>query len=424
MLHWRTPALFALLFAQAFAAGSAPAIETDAPAGFSATRLKRLDDFLQRVTGAHGYPGAVVLLARDGEAPTLRTYGYRDLARTEPMPVDAIFRIYSMSKTVTTVAVLMLLEEGRIGLDDPIAGYLPAFADVRVFAGGTADVPRLRAPARAITIHDLLTHTAGFATGAAGDEGRAALVERADLHAAASLDEYVARLARVPLAHDPGTRFGYDGMSIEPLARLVEVVGGQPFDRFVEARILAPLGMRDTGFSVPREKRARLVELVTSDADGRLVAADMRGVREPGAMLNAYPSGAGGLYSTASDYARFARMLLDGGTVNGVTLLGRKTVETMLRNHLANALLPAPGLHEGEGFGLGGSVVLDATRRGRLASDGAFGWSGAASTYYLIDPRERLVAILLAQYLPRNEGHDLPKINATFHNLVYQALNP
>jgi CubicO group peptidase (beta-lactamase class C family) len=399
------------------------------PAGFSTQRLQRLDEFLQNATDDHGYLGAVTLIARHGKLVELRAFGQRDVARKSPMRPDSIFRIYSMSKTVTTVAALMLMEQGKLGLDDPVARYLPEFADVKVFAGGSADTPQLRAPSRAITIHDLLTHTAGFATGGKGIEQPTLLLERADLHGAASLKEYVERLAHVPLATDPGTRFGYDGASIEPIARLVEVVSGMPFERYLQMRIFDPLQMVDTGFTIGAAKRERIADLVTSNAQGKLVLAATLSATQPGKSLNSYPSGAGGLYSTASDYARFCQMLLNGGALDGASILGRKTVALMFQNHLTQLNPPVTQFTPAEGFGLGGSVVIDAARRGRLTSTGAFGWSGAAGTYYTIDPQEDLIALLLTQYLPGSDDHapmhhDLPKISTPFYNLVYQALIP
>lgn len=393
-------------------------------AGMSSERLHRLDDFLNQATARSGYLGAVALIARHGKIVTLRAYGHRDLARSTAMTTDSIFRIYSMSKTITTVAVLMLMEQGQLALDDPIDRYLPEFAHPKVFVSGDAMESRLRDAGRAITIHDLLTHTAGFATGGEGFKDVTALVEKANLHDSASLQEYTARLARLPLATDPGKRFGYDGMQIVVLSRLVEVIAKVPFDTFLKVHIFDPLKMHDTGFSVPTAQRARIADIVSSNTHGDLVRAADASAAQPGTMLNPYPSGAGGLYSTATDFARFCQMLLNGGTLDGTVVLGRKTVESMLQNHLTQLNPPVTQFSAAEGFGLGGSIVLDAARRGRLTSVGAFGWSGAASTYYTIDPHEDLVAILLTQYLPRDDTPSLPKLSVKFYNLVYQALTP
>ncbi|HST44410.1 MAG TPA: serine hydrolase domain-containing protein, partial [Luteimonas sp.] len=398
-----------------------PPAEAGAP-GVSAPRLGRLHAFMADATDADGYLGGVTLLARNGRIVDWQAYGHRDLARRVPMARDDIFRIYSMSKTVTSVAVLMLMEEGALALEDPVSRYIPALGDLQVLDGGTADAPLRRAPARPVTLRMLLTHTAGFAAGLDGDAAAAALLERADPHAAQDLAAYVQRLATVPLAADPGTRFGYDGAATEVLARVVEVVSGQAFDVFLRERLFGPLRMVDTGFTVPAAQRRRVVDITTMGVDGRLQLDDGPSARVPGDPLNAYASGAGGLYSTAGDYARFCQMLLDGGTLDGSSILGRKTIELMLSNHLTMLDPPVTQFSTAEGFGLGGYVVLDVAARGVPGSVGQFGWAGAASTSYSIDPRERLVAILLLQHLPRSDRRDLPRIGRNFAALVQQAV--
>lgn len=412
--------------------GAAPAVAASQPASpagasadsprFSAERLQRLEGFLHKAADAHGYLGAVSLVVRDDDVVQSQAYGYRDLARTAPMRTDSIFRIYSMTKTATTVAVLMLMEEGKLNLDDPVEKFLPEFADMKVFAGGTADAPQLRPTEHRITLHQLLTHTAGFATGGAGYEEATRLLERADLHGSADLAEFSRRLSQVPLAVEPGTRFSYDGTQLEVLARVVEVVSGQRFDGFLQQRLFDPLRMADTGFSVPVDKRDRIVDITVMGADGKLRLDDGPSAVDPGAMLNPYYSGAGGLYSTAPDFMRLCRMLLDGGTLDGASILGRKTVEQMMVNHLTFLDPPVTQFSDAEGFGLGGSVLLDPARKGRLGSVGQFGWSGAASTYFSIDPQERMISILLLQHLPNGAANDLPRLATPFYNLVYQAL--
>ena len=392
----------------------------------SGERLQRLDRFMDEATGAKGYLGGVALVARNGRIIDYRAYGHQDLARKVPMQRDAIFRIYSMSKPLASLAVLALMEEGKLGLDDPLSRFLPEFADIQVVTGGSVDAPRIRKAARPITLRHLLTHTAGFAAGFEGDALAADLLDRADPHAALDLRDYAARAARLPLAADPGTRFGYEGANTELLSRVVEVASGQRFADFLQQRIFAPLRMGDTGFEVPPAQRHRVVDITTMGDDGRLRISDGPSAVTPGARLNAYDSGAGGLYSSAADYARFCQMLLDGGTLDGVSILGRKTVELMLGNHLAGILDPPVNQYSAaEGFGLGGYVVLDPVRRGQPGSIGQFGWAGAASTNFMIDPRERLLAILLLQHLPRPERKDdLPRIGRRYQALVYQALLP
>jgi len=388
--------------------------------GFSPERLARLHDDLHEATGADGYVGAVALVARHGRIVDWQAYGYRDLARHEPLRRDAIFRIYSMTKTVTTVAVLMLMEEGKLSLDDPLSRYLPGFEHPQIMADGD-----LHPASRPVTLHALLTHTAGYPAGLKGDEPAVKRMERIDPHGAKDLRGFAERMSRVPLAAEPDTRFGYDGASLELAARVVEVVSGQPFERFLQQRIFDPLAMRDTGFAVPDAKRSRVVDITTMGEDGKLRIAAGPSAKHPGAPLNAYASGAGGLYSTAADYARFAQMLLDGGTLDGHAVLRHKTVELMLRNHLTMLDPPVNQFNAGEGFGLGGYVVLDPARRGQPGSVGQFGWSGAASTYYMLDPHEGLLAILLLQHLPRDDGgKDLPRLSRGFYARVYQALRP
>lgn len=400
---------------------SVPAI---APAneGFSPARLQRLDSFMQSVIDSGDYPGAVTLISRNGRIVDWRTYGYRDLAKQLPMRQDSIFRIYSMTKTVTSVAVLMLMEEGKLGLEDPVARYIPEFASLQVFSGGTAEQPQLRAPRRPLSIRHLLTHTGGFAVvGAKGDEA-AKLFNRVNVNRLPTLKAYAEYVAQQALAADPGERFDYDGVATEVLSRLVEVVSGMPFDAFLQQRILAPLGMKDTGFSVPAGHRGRVVDMPTTTAEGKQVIAATRDALHPGEMLRPYPSGAGGLYSTAGDYWRFCQMLLNGGSLDGMSLLGRKTVDLMMSNHLTLLDPPVNSFSRAEGFGLGGYVVLDVARRGRLGSVGQFGWSGAGSTYFTIDRQEKLIAMLLMQHLPQGLPKDPPKISVRFYNAVYQAL--
>lgn len=399
-----------------------PSIEPQA-AGFSAQRLQRIAAFMRDATDADGYLGGVVLVARNGRIVDWRAYGHQDLARGAAMQRDSIFRIRSMTKPIASVAVLMLMEEGKLGLDDPLSRFLPEFADMQVVAGGSADAPKLRKAARPITLRHLLTHTAGFPAGLDGDAVAGALRERNAPHQARDLRDYAARIAKLPLAADPGTRFGYDGAATELLSRVVEVVSGQRFSDFLQQRILAPLRMRDTGFEVPAAQRHRVVDASQMGDDGKLRLA---GFPAPGMRLNAYDSGAGGLYSTAADYARFCQMLLDGGTLDGASILGRKTVELMLGNHLVGILDPPVNQYsDAEGFGLGGYVVLDPVRRGQPGSVGQFGWSGSASTNFTIDPKEGLLAILMLQHVPRPERKDdLPRIGRTYQALVYQALLP
>lgn len=416
-----------LLFAAATVAGAAPASDTVQPGN----AITGMAPFLQAATGSTGYLGAVSFVMRASETLDFQAAGYSDLARQKPMQRDSIFRIYSMSKTVATVAALILVDEGKLRLDDPVARFLPEFEHIRVFEGGTADAPRRRAPLRPITIRHLLTHTAGFGTGGSGSVGieqASRMLRRADPQGAADLKGYANRVSRVPLAIDPGLRFGYDGVQIEVLGRVLEVVSGMPLDALMQQRVFNPLQMADTGFSVPQAQRHRIVDMTTMGLNGSLELARGPSVETPGVMLNPYPSGAGGLYSTAPDFARFCQMLLNGGTLDGVVILRPESVAQMSINQLAlmdpPPFVPARQLAVGEGFGLGGAVLLDVPQRERPGAPGALAWSGASSTYFSVDSRQQLIAILLLQHLPGDNPMELPKLKIPFYKLVYQSVFP
>lgn len=376
---------------------------------------------LDRHVDTGEYLGAVALVERHGRIVELHAAGHRDLARTEAMDADTIFRIYSMTKTVATVAALVLADQGVFALDDPVARFLPEFAGLQVLAGGSADAPMVRVARRPLTIRHLLIHAAGFAVG--GDDAPAAveLLRRAALDDAADMADYCRRLAAVPLAIDPGTRFNYDGVQFVVLGRLIEVAAGMPLDRFLHQRVFAPLGMIDTGFVVPPASRRRIAEMTSTDAAGRLIASPEYAGRVPGELINRFPSAAGGLYSTARDWLRFARMLLNGGSLGGVRILERATVAEMMTNQLPHLDPPAMEFRPGAGFGLGGEVVIDPVRRGLAGSAGMYGWPGAAATWYFIHPSQELVAILLMQHLPQGLPRDPPKPGTAFYNRVYQS---
>jgi len=424
----------AWLLAWLVASAALPAVAAQAlpgPAvqeGLTPKGRASLTAFMHAATGPRGHRGAVTLVARGTQLLELQAYGSRDMQRRVPMATDSIFRIYSMSKAVAAVATLMLVEQGRLKLDDAVAKHLPEFEHMQVFAGGTAQAPKLRPAQRPITVRQLLTHTQGFATGGRGIEEASRLLEQAALHDSSDLKDFAARVARLPLASDPGDRFRYDGVQYEVLGRLIEVAGGMPLDAFVQQHIFGPLQMPDTGFTVPPAQRQRIVDLSTVSPAARVVLDSGRSAVNPGAKLRPYLSLAGGLYSTAPDFMRFCQMLLGGGTLGGAQLLSPASVQIMLSNQLLQ-LDPPPGLlatqaRAGEGMGLGGWVILDEPRRRRPGSVGSFGWSGAASTYFMIDPGLQLIAILLLQHLPPEDGTDLPRLNSKFFDRVYQALPP
>lgn len=406
----------ALLFARSGFAAPLPTTKPE-QAGFSSARLETfhrdLDQFVDRGT----YPNYIVLLARDGKIFDWRVHGWQDIEARKPMRQDTIVRIYSMSKIITSVAVLTLLEDGKLRLADPVEKFLPELKNRQVLKGGTADAPILEPANRPITVRDLLTHTAGYyypETWSA-EPVAAELMQRVKPFEATDLDDFVRRIAPLPLCDQPGTRFRY-GIAIDLLGLIVQRVSGQRFDQYLEQRLFRPLGMTDTAFWVPAEKRERLATLYGHDAAGKLTPVPM-GWKEPTAS-EGWLSGGGGLFSTAADYARFAQMLLNGGTLDGTRILSRKTVELMTQNHISQIADPHPFNRKELGFGLGVRMVTNLGESFTSGSPGMFGWDGAASTLVWMDPKERLVALLLTQNMPFNQDD----IHAHFTTGVYSAL--
>ena len=387
-------------------------------AALAATPAAASERWLRETVLQAGYPGARLLMAGvDGEPVVDIAAGHADIARSRPLGKDAIYRIYSMTKPVVSAAALRLVGQGHARLDDPVALHLPALAGLQVLEDG-----RLREPRRAMTLRHLLTHTAGFAV-----EGEALRQrEAADLERSASLADLVERLRGVPLERDPGTRFVYDGLATDVLGRLVEVWSGQALDAYLQAEFFAPLGMRDTGFEVPASHRDRVVELSRIDAQGRLVPGDAQPGSVAGAPLRPYPSAAGGLYSTATDYLAFARMLLARGRHDGRQLVPAGLVDAMFQDQLGPMGLDHPYADErpGRGFGLGLSVLLDPAANGRSGAPGQAGWSGAASTYFVIDPARASVGLLMLQHLPGDHAGELPRLALSFYNHLQQVPVP
>jgi CubicO group peptidase (beta-lactamase class C family) len=408
--------LVALLAAVPASAQPLPA-GTPESEGFSPERLERLHAMLQRHVDEGKHAGLVSLVARHGRIVDWQVYGSRDLGAKLPMEKDTIVRVYSMSKVISTVAVMILQEEGRLKLDDQVGTYLPALAKMKVFVGGTAKRPKLVDATRQMTVKDLLTHTSGLIYGF-GNGPIDEIYRGAKILESASMDAFVSKLATLPLAHQPGTRFSY-GLSIDVLGAIVEKVSGMPFERFVEQRIAVPLGMVDTGYDVPEAKRGRIAKVYTLDKANALseVPQDqLAGVYpEPG---RGFAAGGAGMFSTIGDYARFGQMLQNGGELDGVRILGRKTVELMMANHLNHLPKPTTEFSDADGFGLGGAVRIDLAKGGAAGSIGQFGWSGAATTYFNIDPKEQTLVLVFAQHFPFNQ-HGL---FAQFSTLMYAAL--
>lgn len=383
-------------------------------AGFDPARLEVLHATTRRFVEEGRHAGLITLLARDGKLVDFQTYGYRDLEKQLPMERDTICRVYSMSKIITCAATLVLFEEGKFNLDDPVAKYLPELKDMRVWTGGTMDAPQTEASKRPITIKQLLTHTSGLIYDFAGNDELTKLWRSADLWSGPGLTNFTTKLGRLPLKHQPGDAYTY-GVNQDALGALIERVSGRRFGAFLEQRMFAPLGMKDTGFDVPPAKMSRLAKTYQL-VDGKFVE-DVPLIQTHAEEGRGIEAGGAGLFSTAGDFARFAQMLCNGGTLDGRRILGRKTVELMTANHMV-ALPNNQAATRQRGFGLGVEVVTDPGQLSVPSSVGQFGWYGAATTYCQIDPKERLVAIALAQHFPFNQHNFF----AVFQTAYYQAL--
>jgi CubicO group peptidase (beta-lactamase class C family) len=315
------------------------------------------------------------------------------------------------------VAVLQLFEQGRFALNDPVSRYIPELKTLKVCRGGTVESPILEEVESPMTIKNLLTHTAGFAYEFSAEEPVRTLYKQADILEANSLKEFVERLAKLPLVQQPGEGFFY-GVNTDVLGYLVEVVSGQRLEDYMQKHIFDPLDMPDTGFDVAPEKMSRLAKLYEAGPEGKLREVPQAPHGTHPEEGRGFPSGGGGLFSTADDYMRFAQMLLNGGGLDGRQILGRKTVELMMANNLTFLEKGSLGEEGWEGFGLGGSVRLDVPKSSRLGSVGEFGWNGAATTTFRIDPREKTVALLFTQHLPYDEHGIFDK----FYTLFYASL--
>lgn len=378
---------------------------TPTKAGFDAQRLERIHGFARSLVEERKYSGLITLLVRDGRIVDWQTFGERTAG--VPLKQDDIFAIASLTKIVATVSALMLVEEGRIGLNEPIGEHLPEFREPKVLTSGSNQPPVFVEAVRPITLKHLLTHTAGLSTSTSLKPGAPASTSREF----ATLEERIRELSEHALTHQPGDAWVY-GPATDVVGRLVEIVSGKPFDVFLQERIFGPLKMRDTAFEVPAEKRARQVAMDVRQDDGSLRSVTPKSRQQP------WPSGSGGLFSTPADYVRFAQMFLNGGELDGVRLLSPKTVELMTMDHLHGLAKPTKIYPVSDGFGLGVEVRTDVARAGWLGSQGTYGWNGATTCYCSFDPKERLIAMIWAQHTPNAEF----QLYERFNNLVYQAL--
>jgi len=376
--------------------------------GMSSTRLGNVNRLVQRYLDEQKLPGAISLVARRGRVVHFETYGEMDAERHKPMQADTIFRFYSMTKPIASVALMTLYEEGRFLLDNPVSRFIPELKDLKVLVGGTADDYQVREPSRPMTIRDVLMHTSGL-VGRETASPVGELYRRAGFRGAESdgtLRDMIRDLAGIPLQCDPGSRWIY-GISTDLVGYLCEVIGGLPFDRFLEERILGPLGMVDTAFSVPPDKVDRFAaNYGPTDGSPAYTLLDDP-LTSSYTRTRTYFSGSGGLVSTASDYLRFCRMLANGGVLDDVRILGPRTLQLMTMNHLPGgqdlatmAQSAAETQREGQGFGLGFAVLLDPTVAQVIGTPGEYFWGGAASTAFFVTPAEDLIMIFLTQLRP------------------------
>ena len=416
---------FTLVLAVIFAAAlpALPAsIQTAKPeqTGFSSERLARIHDMVQRHIDEHDISGAVTLVARGGKVAHFEAHGLADIDAKKPMSKDSLFWMMSMTKPVVGTAVLMMMEEGKLRLTDPSSKFIPEFKRMKVAvieerptgarepAPGTPPSFYTVPAAREITVQDLLTHVSGLNSGGAASRAEVAKVE---IKAGDRLADFIPRLGTTPLDFQPGTRWQYSPASgFDTLERVVEVVSGQPFDRFARERIFDPLGMKDTTWRPSPEQLARIATQYRG-ANGTLTRAENKPI-----WLNSptYLSGGGGLMSSAEDYLQFAQMLSNRGELNGKRLLGPKTVELMSSVFVPDTL---PGRAKGRGFGLSVQVISDHIAANTPISNGSFGWDGAYGTHFWVDPKEKIVALFMVQAAGPNR-----LMNPDFEEAVMQAL--
>jgi CubicO group peptidase (beta-lactamase class C family) len=378
--------------------------------GLSSERLHRIGETIQRHIQAGQIASAVTLVARRGRVAHLEAFGQLDVESKRPAATDSLFRIASMSKPVTGVAILMLIEEGKVRLGDPVSRFIPELKGLQVSADGAIPTPAKRE----ITVGDLLTHTSGLVSGPANAEiaktlpGMALLTDTT--RPQESLERYLPRIAAFPLSFQPGERYSYSPLAaFDVLGRIVEVASGQPFDRFLKARLFDPLGMTNTSFTSWREQQPRLALIYR-----RTPAGPERFANQNQLISDVYFSGGAGLISTAEDYFQFAQMLLDRGRANGRVLLSPTTVDLMIAPHAPDTL---PGSTRGGDFGLSVQVMRDPLALGQRVSSGSFGWGGAYGTNFWIDPKEKLVGVLMIQM----QGGSA-ETRRDFQNAVMQAI--
>jgi CubicO group peptidase (beta-lactamase class C family) len=394
--------------------------------GISSRRLERVNQGMQGLISRGDAAGIVTLIARGGKIVHFEAFGSQDAESKTPMKKDTIFRIASMTKPITSVAIMMLVEEGKISLLDPASKFIPAFREARVLVKGDGDTVRMDPVKQQITVRDLLSHRGGLVygfgdAGPVGDAYRRAGISDGLTATEGTIAENVEKLARAPLVSQPGTEWHYS-LGIDVLGRIVEVASAMPLDVFFRDRLFKPLGMVDTGFDVPEAKWSRFATAYSPDGTN-----GVRPMKDPETFGNTimapftmykapktYFSGGAGLVSTAADYIRFAQMLLNGGEFEGVRYLSPKTIELMTTSHTSDIPGGQGGL--GTDFGLGFSVVTNLGDSQAIGSEGRYGWSGIYGTNFWVDPKEKLIGLVLVQRYPGST------VASTFQTLVYQAV--
>jgi len=382
--------------------------------GLSAKRLERISPFMQGYVDSEKLPGTITMVARRGKVAHFECTGMMNKETGKPMEPDTILRIYSMTKPITSVAIMMLYEEGLFQLTDPVSKFIPEFKNLKVFVKETESGLELAESKPEMAIWHLLTHTSGLSYGWDENSPVDALYRKAVvLGGNSTLKEIIQKLGKIPLRSQPGSEWLYS-LSTDVLGYLVEAISGQSFDVFLKERIFEPLGMVDTGFHVPAEKLDRFAANYTPAEDGKIQVFD-----DPAKSVFSKPrtffSGGGGLVSTTADYIRFAQMLLNNGKLDGAQLLGRKTLELMTMNHVASESHPFE--NQSSGFGLGFSVAVNVATSKALGSVGSFGWGGAAATNFWVDPEEEIIGLFMTQLM----NNPYP-VHQEFRVLVYQAI--
>lgn len=412
--HFLLVCTLSALFAQSALAD----IRTTNPkrVGMSQARLERIEPAMQAFVDQQKLAGTLTLVARKGKVVHLEGVGYRDREAKTPMSEDTIFRIYSMTKPITAVAALTLWEQGKFQMNDPVSKYLPELANLKVYAGMDGENMVLEDTNKVMTIKQLFTHTAGFSYGFTQSPVDKLYQQSALFSGKTKREDLLKEVAKLPLNHQPGTKWNYS-IGTDIIGILVERLSGQTLGEYFEEHIFEPLEMDDTGFYVPKDKQDRLAQIYVINQQGQTVPME----NEPlGDYLSApeIESGGGGLVSTIEDYYTFTQMLLNGGEYEGERILGRKTVEYMRTNHLPSNLIPFEPSSTGEGYGLAMSVTVDEQGANTMGSKGDYGWAGAASTYFRIDPKEQMIVISMTQLMPSSYF----SYNKDFKNMAYQAL--